>query len=496
MPKVDPQRHIEKIQKKVLIWTMRPWSFPVSLSVDSPESLFLQITRAITGDIERGRLKPGAVLPGSRTLAQNLGVHRNTVLAAYRELCAEGWIQSAGRTTRVVEDVPARAGRGLPGVDRLGYALPVPEGGGAASWTPGERGLSGLPDLRLLPFGDLGQAFRRALRRQDLLDYGDSRGNRSLREGLSGMLAEMRGLACTPEQILVTGGSQMALELIARTLIEAGDRVLVEDPGYPQAWEVFREAGAEVVPVPVDASGMRVDQVERLAREGPVRLVYTTPHHQYPTMVTLAAARRLHLLECAARHRFAIVEDDYDFEFHYQGHPVLPLASRDPGGVVIYVGTLSKVLAPGFRLGFVAAPRPMVDALAARRLRMDRQGNQIMEQMVADLLSEGLLQRHVRKMRRIYGARREALAQALREHLGGTLAFELPSGGMNIWAQVCPGLDIDAWLERARHTGGGYSPGRLFDFHGLPLQGLRLGFSRQTEEELRRDVRILAGALG
>ena len=475
---------------------MRSWTFPIPLSPESSEPLFLQITQAISRDIQRGRLKPGAALPGSRTLAQDLGVHRNTVLAAYRELSAEGWIQSGGRTTRVTWDVPVARAKGPGSSERPGYDLaPAPR-----LWNPYPTHcpfvLAASPDLRLFPVRELGQAFRRALRNRSLLNYGDPRGNGRLREGLAGLVSEMRGLACNPDQIQVTSGSQMALNLIARALIRSGDRVVVENPGYPQAWLAFHGAGAEVVPVPVDAEGMQVDLLEQIAEQHPVRAVFVTPHHQYPTTVTMSAARRLRLLECAARHRIAVVEDDYDFEFHYGGYPVMPLASRDPWGVIIYVGTLSKILAPGVRLGFISAPQPVVDLLAASRSDLDFQGNQVVEQAVAELLADGVLQRHARKMRRVYAGRREALGRALRDHLEGALSFELPSGGMSIWARVAAGIDLGAWLSRARRQGIDYPMGRSFDFLGEPLQGLRLGFSHQDEDELRRVVRLLAQALG
>jgi GntR family transcriptional regulator/MocR family aminotransferase len=474
---------------------MRPWAFPVPLSPDSSEPLFLQITQAVSWAIQSGRLKPGALLPGSRTLAQNLGVHRNTVLAAYRELAAEGWIQSLGRATWVMPDVPAVVAPGLGKADRPGYDLPpLPR---AWDLSPPTRDLTfgGIPDPDLFPIRDLGQAFRRALRKRSLLDRGDARGNAPLREGLSGLLSETRGITVSPEQIVITGGSQMALELISRSLIRPGDRVVVEDPGYPAAWATFRHAGATLIPVSVDREGLRVDLLEALAEEGRVRAVFITPHHQYPTTVTMSATRRLRLLELAARHRIAIVEDDYDFDFHFVGHPVMPLASRDPWGVVIYVGTLSKVLAPGLRLGFVAAPAALAEAIAFHRQMLDQNGNQVMEQAVADLLAEGLLQRHVRKMRRVYASRREALAQALRRHLDGTLAFDLPSGGMCIWARTGPGVDLEDWSDRARSRGLELRPGRAFDFHGQPRGGLRLGFSHLSEDNARRAVRIMAETL-
>ncbi len=232
------------------------------------------------------------------------------------------------------------------------------------------------------------------------------------------------------------------------------------------------------------------------ARAGPERIrgVYLTPHHQYPTTVALSPARRLSLLELARRHRLLILEDDYDNEFHYQGRPVEPLASADGAGVVVYVGTLSKVLAPGLRLGFLAGPGDAMARLAAHRRFLDRQGDLALEAAVAELLEEGEVQRHVWRTRRIYAARRAALAEALRAELGGALSFVQPPGGMAYWCRVAAGLDADAWAARALAGGVAVQAGRGFAFDGLPRPFLRLGFGRLEERELREAVRRLAGS--
>ncbi|GLH71282.1 GntR family transcriptional regulator [Geothrix rubra] len=475
---------------------MRPWTFPIALqSGTAHQPVFQQIAQAVRRDIRRGRLRPGDALPGSRTLAATLGVHRNTVLAAYRELEAEGWIVSERRSTRVAPGLPepppgrARTGTG-PGYD---LASPTP-----TRLRPGQGGLDfggGVPDLRLVPAELLARAYRRALGHPELLGYGDPGGEPRLRAALARLLSEMRGLAVSADRLMVAGGSQGALDLVARTLIRPGDRVAVEDPGYPAAWATLRAAGAELVPVPVDAAGLRVEALAEALAKGPLRAAYLTPHHQFPTTVTMGAARRLRLLELAASHRIALLEDDYDNEFHFEGRPVLPLAGEDPAGVVVYLGTLSKILAPGLRLGFVSGPQALVQALAARRATTDGQGDPVLQRAVAELLEDGLLQRHARKMRRTYEARREVLAEALRRHLGGAVAFDLPAGGMSLWLSVDPAIDIEAWATRAREAGVGLYTGRRFDFQDRPRPNLRLGFSALDERELAEAVRRMARAL-
>jgi hypothetical protein len=211
----------------------------------------------------------------------------------------------------------------------------------------------------------------------------------------------------------------MALDVCARALLRPGDRVAVEALGYRPAWDALRLAGAVLVPIAVDRDGLDIAALARAHARAPLRALYTTPHHQYPTTVTMSAGRRLALAALAARARLIVLEDDYDHEFHYDGHPVAPLAAADPTGQVIYIGTLSKVLAPGLRLGFAIAPPPVIAAMARWRSAMDRQGDLAMEAAVAELIGDGELERHVRKMRVLYQARRDALVAALTRQLGG-----------------------------------------------------------------------------
>lgn len=478
---------------------MAPWIFPLNLESAACEPVYLQITRAISADIRRGRLGPGDRLPGSRTLAKTLGVHRNTVLAAFRELQAEGWIQSEGLSTRVAEELP-QASLEAQAVLRgsLGFPLeaPLPPALAKSPKRPGALVFgTGLPDLRLLPTDWLARAYSRALRSRALLGYGDPKGELRLRTALACLLSGVRGLAVEPDQLMVVGGSQMGLDLVARTLLRPGDRVAVEDPGYAPAWVTLRTAGAELVPIPVDADGLQVEALAALLERQPIRALYCTPNHQFPTTVTLSASRRLNLLELAQKHQMAILEDDYDYEFTFDGSSVLPLASADKAGVVIYMGSLSKVVAPGLRLGFVAGPQALVEALSVRRYNADRQGDQVLERAVAELVEDDLLQRHVRKMCRIYQSRRGVLAAALERHLSGTVAFDLPPGGMSLWLRTDPSLDVEAWAGRAERKNVIFHPGHHFDFQGHVLPNLRLGFSSLNEEELQEAVRRMKEAL-
>lgn len=489
---------------------MRGWEFTLAVDRAHPLPVFLQIAKAIADDVRRGRLKPGDRLPGTRTLARTLQVHRNTVIAAYEELAAEGWTTAfRARATFIARALPDPRPRKfasaiairdvIPG--RVTYDLrPAPP---AFLPVSGEATRSALPlaadgpDVRLFPASAMARAYRRALRQQTrtVLGHAPAEGHPRLRAALADMLTATRAVAAGPDSVMVTRGSQMALALAAFALFDTGHLVVVEDLGVRAAWEAFRLAGARVVAVPVDREGLRIDSLRELARREPIRAVYVTPHHQYPTTVTLSPRRRIELLELAREARFAIIEDDYDHEFCYEGRPVLPLASVDRCGCVIYVGTLSTVLAPGLRIGYVVAPVPLLEQMSTYRAFLDAQGDHAVEAAVAELLEDGELRRHLQRARRIYASRRDLLIETLRAELGGVLTCDVPSGGTGIWAHVDPTIDVDLWAARGPDHGVVFHAARRFAFDGRSRPYVRLGFCSLDETELREAVRRMARAL-
>lgn len=486
---------------------MRPRDLPLSLDPDAETPLFLQISRAIAADVGRGRLKPGDALPGTRSLAESLGVHRSTIVAAYAELFAQGWVVTKpGGATFVAAASPDPKPRRFAPKSRErsspegtpGYAVTAPlvEPLGHPELPRGALPLwGGSPDMRLVPVDVLARAYRRVTRRrgQSLLAYSPHfAGHPELRRAVAELVSTARGLAVDADAVLITRGSQMALDLVARSLVEPGDVVAVEALGYPSAVNVFRRAGARIVPIPLDRYGIDVAALDRLTRETRVRLVYVTPHHQYPTTVTLSPTRRLALLELARRERLAIVEDDYDQEFHYDGRPVLPLASDDPERNVIYVGTFAKILAPGLRLAFVVAPGKLLRRMTAERALIDRQGDAILECAVAELLEDGELQRHVRRMRRVYHARRDAFCATLSRELGHVVSYRRPSGGLQLWAEVEPKVSLETWQAEARRRGVLFQIGRQFTLDGSSVPCVRLGYALLDEKEAAVALRRLA----
>jgi GntR family transcriptional regulator / MocR family aminotransferase len=481
----------------------RPTYQPKFLQNTGETPVFLQIARQIAHDIQTGRLPRGARLPGSRELSRSLGVHRNTALAALAELTSQGWLQTQPRRgTFVSEEFPeTRSRRFAKPVPQARAPLELPDAPAPPEPFPSYEAdvlplVGGTPDYRLVPTAELSRAYRRALARSPrLLAYGSQLGDERLRAVLGAHLRETRDLPVEPEGLMVTRGSQMALFLLARVLTRPDRVIVVEGLGYRPCWEALRLNGARIVPVPVDAEGLSITALSKLLERERVSAVYTTPHHQYPTTVTLTAPRRLELLRLARRHGFVIVEDDYDHEHHYDGRAVLPLASVD-ADVVAYVGTLSKILAPGLRLGYIAARPEIIERAVRVRTYIDRAGDHVVERAVAELIEEDVLGRHVRRVRREYQARRDALVSELEQQLAGALSFRSPSGGMALWAKLTqPGVSSDEWAARARERKVLVHPGRRFRFDGREAPFLRLGFAPVTVEEIKLAVGRLAAAL-
>ncbi|TPV96726.1 MAG: PLP-dependent aminotransferase family protein [Myxococcales bacterium FL481] len=474
---------------------MADWNIELALNPGHHEPLFVQLAAALVREIESGRLRPGQRLPGTRTLATRLGVHRNTALAAVRELQSQGWVETRPASgTFVARRIAASKSRQRrPRTERLGFSLPdiaVPPP--LPDREPELVDLSSsTPDPRTIPAALLSRAYRRALvQNPSLLDYGDPHGSPRLRRALAQMIADRRGMAIDAEDLLITRGSQMAIWLVARSLVTAGDGVAVESFGYPPAWDALRHVGARLLPIPVDREGLDVDRLRRVVDSHPIKAVYLTPHHQYPTTATLSAQRRLALLELARQHGFAVIEDDYDHEFHYDARPVLPLARLDQHGVVVYVGTFSKVLAPGARVGYLVAPRPLRERMVRIRRCVDHQGDHVLESALGELLEDGEIQRHVRKMRRLYGQRRDAALQLLAE-LVPSCRPRPAAGGMAFWCDV-EGINVESWRRQARRIGLRIRTAQEFAFDRRARNQLRLGFARHDTDELEAALTRLA----
>jgi len=486
---------------------LRSWIPSLSIAKKSKTPVYLQIARGFVALIESGRLHAGEVLPGSRGLARELGVHRNTVDAAYRELTLSGWARTEPSRGTFVDDVkPAESLRHLRGAQGTRKSMPKQPWFALREDAHTDKHIesqahvnlsSGDPDPRLVPWKALASAYHRVLSRHSrvLLDHGDARGALPLRRALASYLSATRGLVLRPEEILITRGARMAVDLAARALVGCQDSVACEALGFPPLWQPFRSRGATLNAIAVDEEGLCVEQLAELCAQRPVRGVLVTPQHQHPTAVQLSLARRDALLRLAEKHRFVIFENDYEFNFSYACSRMLSLASIDELGAVVYMGSLSTLLAPGLRIGYLVAPQALIDHLARYRVGVDRQGDLALECAVAEMMDEGDLQRHVRKMARTYESRRQALVTELHSQLHDAVTFELPQGGTSLWLSVRGDIDVERWSERAAARGILFRPGRYYMLDGNPKNGFRIGFSRYNAPELQVAVAELRNSL-
>lgn len=484
---------------------MSDWNVHLFLKPGSTAPVYRQIAQALSSEVQRGRLRPGDPLPGYRAMAEQLGVSRNTVMAAFQDLQEQGWIVSrSGSGSEVAADLPATYAGGASEEAEpsrggaMGFDLAA-EARDSAPRLPEKplRVARGAPYPRLIPAEVVARAYRRALAaaHRNPLSAADPQGHPRLRAALAAMLARTRGIAARPERVFVSRGRQNAFFLLAQALFAPGDAVAVERLGPRPVWETFERAGARCVDIPVDAEGMDVEALAAVAAGTRLRAVFVTPRRQYPTLVALSARRRARLLALAAERRFAVLEWDPDAELQFEPRPAASLAAEDAGGVVVHVGALSKICSPGLRLGFISGPARLVGHLKDLRAALDGQGDAVLEQAAADLMEEGELQGHLNRMNPVYRRRRDALCAGLTREIGSAIQVAAPAGGLALWAEVAPEIDVEAWAARALELGVVFRPGRQMDFHGAAVQGLRIGFASAEEDELVEVARRLRKAL-
>jgi GntR family transcriptional regulator/MocR family aminotransferase len=326
------------------------------------------------------------------------------------------------------------------------------------------------------------------------LTYGGAQGTLYLRETLAEFLCDTRGLSITPENILITKGTQMGIYLIAELLLRGGGTVVVGTPGYVAANHTFLQAGGRIAPVPVDEAGIDTREIERLCRKRSIGMVYVIPHHHHPTTVTLSPERRIRLLELAAHYRFAIVEDDYDYDFRYDSRPMMPMASHDRNGNVIYIGALSKSLAPAIRVGFIVAPRKFIQTATWLRKSIDTQGDSLVENAIAVLYKEGTMARHIKRSVKLYKERRDHFCGLLRQDLGNHVSFSVPEGGMAVWTRFLSQYLPDV-VAKAAGKGLILNDGTDYDMGKKKYNSVGLGFASLNFREQERAVRILKEVL-
>lgn len=450
----------------------------LQLSFNSREPIYQQIKTYIINEIQRGRLLPGVLLPGTRILAQQLKVNRNTIITVYEQLTAQGWLSSQYKSgTRVSDSIPS--GKQLEKPALINIDFPVFDFKMTHPHSRGDFEITfddGLPDVKLMPVTDITRECRRLLQQysnQQLYQYSSERGNEKLLTEINVILNNDRGLAMTTANICVTHGHQDAIYLTARTLLRQGDHVAVEYPGYQPAWNAFTQAGAQLHHIPVDHAGISIDHLEELCKKQTLKALYITPHHQYPTTVTLSAERRKQLLVLSEIYHFMIIEDDYDHEYHFNKERILPLAGMQQAGNVIYIGTLCNE----FPVSFVCGSAAFIHSLAAYYSVTHQQEHNILELAIASLLASGDIRRHQQYSRNIYQQKMELAASVI--------PFTKPSGGLAIWLEL-PSVNTPAEILQKIQVGGMniVNPARYYNASHCGAMGIRVGYASLEEKEI------------
>ena len=472
-----------------------------------------RLYRGLRQGILEGRLPPGTRLPSTRDLAGDLGLSRNVVLMAFDKLLDEGYVEArVGSGTYVSQSlpdaaiapwsprpavrVPSQPPRLSAHARRVMALAPLPAPG-----APIKTGLRydfryGIPAIADFPHDIWSRALARRARAVSIrtLRYGRALGFGPLREAIAHYVTRARGVAATPDQVVVINGSQQALDVVARLLLDPGDRVVVEEPCYQGARNVFAAAGARLVPVPVDDAGL---DVSRLPRRGSPRLAYVTPSHQFPLGGLMPLARRLELLRWAEETGAYVLEDDYDSEFRYEGRPVEAVQGLDRSARVLYVGTFSKILFPSLRLGYLIVPQAMVPAVAALKFLMDLHTPTFEQEVLADFISEGHFERYLRRSRGRNAARRSALLDALEEHLGDGVEVVGANAGVHLvaWLRGVEFSQLDAIRHRAADSGVGIYGLGAYYLRQPREAGLLFGYACLTERDIREGIRTLSTVL-
>jgi GntR family transcriptional regulator/MocR family aminotransferase len=469
---------------------------PLQLKRAADRPLHRQIVAQLRDAIRAGQLPAGTRLPSTRRLAAALDITRNVAVAAYADLVADGYLASSHGSGAYVEatlppfprpvlPAPTRAPRWL----RVEHEPPVadtPLSPRAIDFRPG------VPSLSPLALDPWRRAWRDAVTALPPAGYGAPAGLPALREAIADYLGRSRGLACAPDDVVITAGAGHALALIAQATLAPGDTAALEEPGYPTARRVLRAHGARLLPVPVDDDGLRVDALPRGPSAPP--LVYTTPSHQYPLGVRLSVARRLALLEWARATDSLIVEDDYDSEFRFDAPPLPALAGRGADGCVAYVGTFSKVLTPALRVGYLVAPAPLGRRVEELKRAADDHTPWPVEQALAAFITGGHLDRHIRRMRRHYAWKRQALDAALAP-LGRLAAVRGLDAGLHAYLEVRPDLDPAHIAHEAYGRGVVVTTLDAYYVAAPDRRGLLLGYGGLDEADVTRGARLLADVI-
>ncbi|MEM7105235.1 MAG: PLP-dependent aminotransferase family protein [Bacteroidota bacterium] len=474
---------------------MIPYKSILQVSKNNKQAIYLQLANQIIDLIKDGVLSPDTKLPSSRIMAELIGLHRKTIVACYDELLIQGWLVSIPRKGIYVHGelpllMPNALGKTQQSIpSTTGFEFYKRDKSNRPQ-TIREDGIiyinDGLGDVRLVPVQEIAQIYRSVCHSRAVskhLGYGPTSGNLELREVLVKYLNETRGIKLTIDNIMITRGSQMGIHLAAQLLINPGDLILVGETNYITADYSFLNAGARLLRIPVDECGIDTKAVEKACQQNLVKAIYVTSHHHHPTTKTMSAERRLHLLNLAQEYKFAIIEDDYDYDFHYNHAPILPLVSHDVHGLVVYTGSFCKTVAPAFRIGYLIAAAEFITEASKMREYIDSQGDPLLELTFARFIKSGRLNRHINKTIKVYRQRRDLFVDHLKS-LQAFFEFDIPAGGMAFWLKLKPPYNWEAVAATARKYKLEIGEWQRYDVSHTGHNAIRMGFASYNEAEI------------
>ncbi|MFY0627341.1 MAG: PLP-dependent aminotransferase family protein [Reichenbachiella sp.] len=468
---------------------MFPWKSIFNLDKNHKRPIFLQIVDVIISEVSKGRIKTGDLLPGSRRLAQLLSLNRKTVILAYDELLAQGWIEiRPSKGTYIKNTLPLVSAKHLNSPSIIKSLTIEKDTTEITSKVIND----GTPDFRLAPLDKLYKQARfvsKGIIGKSVLVGDHSRGEGHLRHTLTDYLQQTRGISGNIENVMVTRGSQMSIYLAFSQILAQRDSVIVGSLNYQTANQTITSLGGQLIKVPVNHEGLEIDEIAKVLKKKKVKAIYVTPHHHYPTTVTMPVENRLQLLELANKYNFYIIEDDYDYDYHYLRSPILPIASIDQTERVVYIGSFSKLLAPSIRIGYMHAPKSLIDQCAKQRLLLDRRGDPILERSLSDLINENELSRSLKKTIPIYKHRRDLMCSILKEGLGQNISFNKPDGGMAVWVELA-NTPIDDLKKETLKSGLKLE---IDTYHYT--NHCRLGFASMNDHEIQENCKLLISSI-
>ncbi len=462
------------------------WLLKIKIDKSNRKAVYIQIADGIIQLIKKGVLKANTTLPGTRVLATKLAVNRNTLVRALDVLINEGWLISEERKRIYVSDKVLITGGTKK---KEAHKKHIEQISNDVIFFD-----DGLPDASCTPMEELARAYRRIFTRKgrwQIMNLTSELGDERFRETISSMLNDNRGMSTSLSDICITRGSQMAFFLTAHCLFKKGDLVLVENPGFKAAWETFEHAGATLIPIAVDQDGINIQQVEEVLKKETIKAIYLTPHHQYPTTVTLSLARRLRLIELSNTYNFTLIEDDYDNEYHFTQRPVMPISAHEEAENYVYIGTLSKLIAPAVRIGYIVSSPQFIAQIADLRRIVDRQGDTIMELSILELILSGDIRRHRKRMLSYYEKKRDYFSELLDYYMKDKVTYRKPDGGLAFWVQPIQAVNLAHVKKQVNAKYVSFYTPERFSFDKT-ITGIRLGYASLTEEKLEEGLRILS----